>query len=261
MTSHSTSSTEPVGNPLAAFFTAVRFLTVIPISWRAARDELLFKHAISFFPLVGLLIGIGSYGLVFLSLQLVPASVTAVLLIIYLGGISGFLHMDGLADSADGMLSSRPREKALQIMRDSRTGAMGVIVIVLILLGKYSAFSSISDNSLMLSGALIIPVAGRLAILMSMALLPYAREEGGLGKLFYSSRTKVAALGWICIFFAVCTVFFHPLQALIFLGVVFGTVLIFGYFCKKKLAGATGDTLGAVCELTEMTVAMSLCVL
>ena len=71
-----------------------------------------------------------------------PHQVVAVLALIYLAFISGFLHLDGLADSADGLLSARPREDCLRIMKDSRTGAMGVVVVVCTLLAKYSALSA-----------------------------------------------------------------------------------------------------------------------
>lgn len=241
-----------------ALFTAVRFLTIIPVSWKADRDDSHFGTSIIFFPLVGLIIGCLGALLVLIANHFLPGAVVSFLLLLYLASISGFLHLDGVADSGDGLLSYRPAKKSLEIMKDSRVGAMGVIVIVFLMLGKYSALSSIPVAHL-ISAALVLPVGGRLAILVTMTIFPYGRSEGGLGGLFYSPMSRIGTLFGTLLLFVTALAVYGFLTALMLIGVVSGTVLLFGLFCMKRLGGVTGDTLGAVSELTEFCLAMVLC--
>lgn len=235
--------------------TAIRFLTIVPVSWRAEEDSCLFNKCLIFFPIIGALIGLVGYLGSNLALLFFPQPVVAVLAIIYLAFISGFLHLDGLADSADGLLSSRPREDCLSIMRDSRTGAMGVIAVVCVMLVKYSALSAM-DPQMLCMAIFFMPLAGRSAILFTMARLPYAREEGGLGRLFYSDSSRTAALAAF-LFLLILLVFLVPSHFFFAVIAILAINYIFGRWCRKRLNGATGDTLGAVCELTEMTTALA----
>jgi adenosylcobinamide-GDP ribazoletransferase len=240
---------------LAQLCTAIRFLTILPVSWRAADDLHQFKHCLIFFPIVGALIGAAGYLGTSILLLFFPQQVVAVLALIYLAFVSGFLHLDGLSDSADGLLSSRPREDCLLIMKDSRAGAMGVVVVVCVLLAKFGALSAMAPKTLCLA-IFIMPLAGRSAILFSMAWLPYARAEGGLGGLFYSDSSKTAAfLAFLSlvVFLAVLA----PSLLIVTLIAVLAMNFIFGRWCKNCLGGATGDTLGAVCELTEAITAVA----
>jgi adenosylcobinamide-GDP ribazoletransferase len=240
---------------LARFLTAARFLTIIPVSWRAEDDPRQFNKCLLFFPVIGMLIGAMGYWGAHVALLFFPQQVVAVFSLVYLAFISGCLHLDGLADSADGMLSARPREDCLRIMKDSRSGAMGVIVVVCVMLAKYSALSSISPEKLCLA-VFFMPLAGRCAILFSMSRLPYAREEGGLGQLFYSESSKSAALGALLLLLLLLAVL-TPAQLAVTLVAVLLVNLLFNRWCRIQLGGATGDTLGAVCELTEMIVVIA----
>ena len=238
------------------FCTAMRFLTLIPISWRAEEDPQEFSKCLLFFAVVGMLIGgIGASGIFLLS-KIFPQPVVIAVGLAYLAFISGCLHLDGLSDSADGLLSSRPKEDCLKIMKDSRAGAMGIVVVVLVLLTKYAALSAMPKETL-LPAFFLMPLAGRCAIVLTMASLPYARKEGGLGLLFYSDDSKKsAAIAFLFLFSFV--VFLALGQLLPILVGVLSVNFLFNRWCKAKLGGATGDTLGAVCELTEMIVAVSL---
>ncbi len=240
---------------LARFFTAVRFLTIVPVSWRAEDDPRQFNKCLPFFPVVGALIGAVGYIGAHVALFFFPQQVVAVFALIYLAFISGFLHLDGLSDSADGLLSSRPREDCLAIMKDSRAGAMGVIAVVCVMLAKYSALSSMDPQKLCLA-IFFMPLAGRSAILFSMARLPYARPEGGLGNLFYSDSSKIAALAAF-LSLLILLALFAPAQLGVMLIAILAVNLIFGRWCRTRLGGATGDTLGAVCELTEAITAIA----
>ncbi|MEN8200301.1 MAG: adenosylcobinamide-GDP ribazoletransferase [Thermodesulfobacteriota bacterium] len=237
--------------PLQSMLAALRFLTILPISWRSEGDERFFQASLLWFPLVGLVIGAGAALSVFLLQAVFPQAVVAIFAMALLAGLSGCLHLDGLADSGDGLLSSRSRERSLAIMRDSRSGAMGVIVLIFVLLGKYGALSSLPQASL-IPAVLLVPMGGRIAILISMAVLPYARSGGGLGELFYAKdRYLVAGLG-LC-FGAGVSAFLVSFQLALFMSLtILASVSLFSFYCFRKLGGATGDTLGAVCELTEL---------
>ena len=239
-----------------AFFTALRFLTIVPVRWGAARDAELFPASVRFFPAVGLVIGGLGMLIVLLLATVAPIAVAAFVALCYLSAISGFLHLDGLADSGDGLLSHRPREAILTIMKDSRSGAMGVAVLIMVVLGKFAALSSMTWPQLT-TAVLVMPLAGRCAIVLTMATLPYARLEGGLGSLFYSAKARQAALiGGILLSMVVFVIGWRTGLA------VWVAVLIvvgwFGSLCRAKIGGATGDTLGAVCELTELAVALAM---
>jgi len=241
---------------LMSFFTALRFLTIFPIPFYAERDGEFFQSSVKFFTTVGLLIGLFCF-FIALSLQdILPLPLLCCVLLIFLSVVSGFLHLDGLADTADGFFSSRPRQQILEIMHDSRTGAMGVIALILIILVKYASLISIGASNLPLA-VLLMPLAGRGAIIIAMYILPYARKNSGLGKLFYADKDFLTPLVSFAVFLSCSIITGIPLLLLTVITVVV-TTLLFSIWCKNKIGGATGDTLGAVCELTETTVAFVL---
>jgi len=241
-----------------SFLTAIRFLTIIPLSLHSDRDSECFIHSVRFFVFVGFLVGLIGFGVASGLRPFLPHQSNCCVVLLFLAAVSGFLHLDGLADTADGFFSSRTRDKILIIMHDSRTGAMGVVCIFFILLFKYSSLVSITPESLP-EAALLMPLAGRSAIVLSMYILPYARKEGGLGKLFYAERG--IAVPFFTILFILSSLVFIEIKLLlvVLLSVVIAT-LLFSTWCRKKIGGATGDTLGAVCEISEMATAFSMAV-
>lgn len=252
----SSSLPEALTSPLASFLAALRFLTIVPLAWRCELDGRFFTASLAWFPVIGLLIGLACAALVSGLMVFFPPPVVAVAAIVLLAGISGGLHLDGLADSSDGLLSARPRERILEIMRDSHTGAMGVIALVLVLLGKFAALSSLG-GPILIATLIVMPLAGRCAIVLTMACLPYARPGEGLGRLFYSPSTRWAAL-WAMVVLAAVLSWIGWHLALPVLVAVALTVLLFSLWCRSKIGGATGDTLGAACELTELMVAVAM---
>lgn len=239
---------------LARFCTALRFLTIVPVSWKAEDDGKYFNSCLSFFPVIGLLIGIVGAIAVFLLQIIFPPTVVAIISIVYLAFISGCLHLDGLSDSADGLFSARSRERSLEIMKDSRVGAMGVVVVVCVLLAKFAALSSMDGSTLCLA-VFFMPIVGRCSIIFTMAFQKYAREEGGIGALFYSDSSRGAAFV-AAAFLLLLLLFVAPSYLLFLVAGVMLTISLFAAFCSSKIGGATGDTLGAMCELTEMATAI-----
>ena len=162
--------------------------------------------------------------------------------------------MDGLADTADGFFSSRPRERILEIMKDSHIGAMGVIGIVCVFCLKVAALASI-PLPLRFPVLLLMPLAGRCALVMHLAALPYARAEGGICTVFVKHRLKqdsllaatfLALVGWAAA---------GPM-GLAAAGLTVAATLVLSLWCWRKIGGFTGDTLGAACELTELVPAL-----
>ena len=233
---------------MRAFFAAIRFLTVLPVPRSWAEGEGVLERSVPFFPLVGVIIGAAAAGLAAGLVHVLPPAPSAVVLVLALIAASGALHLDGLADTADGFLSSRPKQKVLEIMRDSASGAMGVLAISGILLMKVACFVSLPPEHWW-RFALIVPVAGRGAVVLSMSLLRYARPSG-LGTAFYEkthgfalliSMTVLAAVAWGCL----------RMPGLLAAGVSVITVLVFCGWCQRRIGGSTGDTLGAACEIAE----------
>ncbi len=238
---------------------AFRFLTILPLPGSFGDTDEDLAGSPLFFPVVGLVLGLIAGACAWVLWRLLPPPVAAVLLTIIFFSFSGALHLDGLADSADGLFSARGRERILVIMRDSRIGAMGVIALVMVLALKISSLSVLSRDEAV-RAALLIPISGRCAIVVMMALLPYVRPEGGLGTLFYSRNVKPAALGGLLLlFFAGFLVMGLP--GLIIAGAAMAAVAFFALFCRLKIGGATGDTLGASCELAEVFIVLALAAL
>ncbi len=248
-----TQGNEAVRKQLYSFFTALTFLTILPISFGGKEEKNHFTLALYYFPLIGLIIGIFLCLLCYPLSFFLPSPVISALAVAFLAGISGFLHFDGLSDSFDGLFSCRDKERSLEIMRDSRIGAMGLAGVLCVVLIKFSACISISPNQFY-QVFLITPLAGRVAVVVAMATQKYARPGGGLGRLFYSSECKKAAGLALVFLFIVVGIIHSLLLSLILLVSLILIVFGFGYFCKVRLGGATGDTFGATIELTEMAV-------
>jgi len=232
------------------FFAAIRFLTILPVPNGWSGDEKTLARSTFFFPLVGLAIGLIAAAFDSAAGQALPLLPASVLTILILIGLSGGLHMDGLADTADGFFSARPRAKMMEIMRDSRIGVMGVLAVMFVVLLKVTLLSVILTSSRWVL-ILLMPLAGRAAAVLLMTALPYARPEGGLATLFAGSRSWLHGLwAWGLMFFLSGWL----AQGLGLAAAILALVLtaLFILYNRSKIGGFTGDTLGAVCELAEM---------
>ena len=234
------------------FLAAVQFLTVIPVPYTC--DERDLGRSALLFPVIGLLIGAGMLVINIFFGAFFPPLVGNVLLVIAMVAVSGGLHMDGLADTADGFFSARPRDRVLEIMKDSRTGVMGVIAVASVLSLKMAALISVPPG-LRGSTLLLMPLAGRCALVIELAALPYARPEGGLGALFGADKSRWDPVFAVAVLAAVAG-WASGLSGLVTTGAVVAITLIFSWWCRQKIGGFTGDTLGAACELAELVPAL-----
>ena len=242
-----------------SFFTALSFLTTIPRPFRgeAGADEI--GRSLIWFPVVGLVIGLILAGLNWLLGLFLPAAVVYGLLLVALVIITGGLHLDGFADTCDGIAGHKTVEERLRIMRDSRVGAFGVIGVFLLLLIKYVSLDSIPGN-LMTTALVLMPVVSRWAMVYAITAYPYARPSG-LGQAF-----KHGATGMRFIIATIITVvvtlgvtywanitYFYLATAAIMLCVWVVTFCLAAWL-KRKLGGLSGDSYGAVNEVAEVIV-------
>jgi adenosylcobinamide-GDP ribazoletransferase len=235
---------------------AIRFLTILPLpgSWGTAEADL--ARSVPWFPVIGLLLGGVAAAVAWALALAAPPMVVAAVTVIVLLSFSGCLHLDGLADTADGFLSARSRERILEIMKDSHVGAMGVIVILCVLLLKFASLASLPVKEPW-PAVWLMPLAGRCALVMHMALLPYARPEG-LGAVFYRCRPRWAAV-WAAAVLAAAAYGLLGLDGALKVWVAcIAVTLAFSAYVFGKIGGATGDTLGAVCEIVEVVPALTL---
>lgn len=228
---------------------AIRFLTILPLPAGRQTTETDLARSIPFFSVVGLLLGIIAAGAGSVLQRFTPQPVAAVLLLLLLLAFSGGLHLDGLADTADGIFSARSREDMLAIMRDHHIGALGAAAVVCLLLLKFAALSSLPRADFW-RAALLMPLAGRCALVFHLAWLPYARPQG-LGSAFFKAKSGWAATGAAGLLALTGTLLLGKTGSLLAVLCLALAGLLAAWFFRK-LGGATGDTLGAACELLEL---------
>ena len=235
--------------------TALRLLIIVPLPGPREWEP---RHATKWFTAVGLLIGGAGAVLALLLTALLPASVAAVVIVGYLTIVSGCLHLDGLADTADGLVGGRDREEALEIMRDSRIGSMGVAAVFCALALKTSALFALGSEGLW-KGALALPLAGRVCMVLAAWFLPYAREGGGLGADFCQSGGRWQTLVPV-VLLAVVLPLVAGYRGMTAAAGSVGATIGFIALQDRYIGGATGDTLGATCEVAEAFAAIGLSV-
>lgn len=236
--------------PCRRFFAAVTFLTIIPVpGYSPTEDEI--AHTKPYFPLIGLLVGVVVYGMMQTLIEFMPPAVVAVLVVILLGAASKGLHLDGLADTADGFLSSRPRERILEIMHDSRIGSMGVLALMAVLGLKTAGFFSIAAAEIPRI-ALLTAIVGRCGLTLYIFTSNYAREKG-LGEIVFRYKSPFCFI-WTLLFMFGSGYWLLAIQGLAIATAAVIFVILWTFYTCKKINGATGDTLGACEEICEMLV-------
>ena len=232
---------------------ALQFLTVCPLVSRVSCDERDIGRSTPWFPLVGLLIGVVVAVLDFFLRAVFPLPVASVIDVIALLAASGGLHADGLADTADGFFSSRPRAQILEIMRDSRIGAMGVVALICVFALKVSALSAVPPW-MRASTLILMPFVGRGTMLIQLEMNDYART-GGLCSLFVQNLRRSDVIMTLGVLVAVGILDAGTVGLCAVLASAAG-IAIFSLWCRKMIGGFTGVTLGAGCELAEVIPAL-----
>ncbi|MCZ8516388.1 adenosylcobinamide-GDP ribazoletransferase [Paenibacillus filicis] len=257
-----------IGEWTAAALAAFQFLTRLPVPVRLNYTDALFRRSVVFYPLAGLVLGLLLALAGWLLRMGLPTLPAAALLLTLWVGLTGALHLDGWMDTADGVLSHRSRERMLEIMKDSRVGAMGVMACVLLLLLKWSLLSELlqGDGHLGPSALpmILIPLWSRWYMVIAIACWPYARAEGsgGLGGYFRGvGRKHLAAVTALALLLSTAVLAVIG-QGWMMLGMLAGGALVTGaagsLYLSRKLGGLTGDTYGALNELIETVLLLAL---
>lgn len=234
---------------LKRFVLIIQFMTTIPLPIRIEANDEDFGKGLVFAPLVGLLIG-GILSGSFLCLSIIfPVYISSVLVMIIYILLTGGLHLDGLGDTFDGLFSHRSKERMLEIMRDSRVGTNAVLAIVCLLLLNTSLISELNPSGRYII-LVLMPAAGRIGSLIGAGISRYARSGPGLGKSFIDCcgirEVIPGALLYAVVF--ICIAGFQGFKTVLF--PIVTAILLIKLF-SSKIGGATGDVLGAVCEINQ----------
>ena len=242
---------------------AVRFLSILPLpdppQHIETESETTFPARVvlgsGYFSLVGLLLGLLLSILTLLLDPVLPHLAVAALLVVALVLLTGGLHLDGLMDSCDGLFGGRTPERRLEIMRDSRVGSFGVLGGVCALLLKFAFFTSLERHALLVALLVVLPSA-RWAMLLALSIFPPARSSG-LGVTFQQTVTlqRLSLGGSIALFVALVTA--HLAGALVW-GTATLTAIALGSWITRRIGGLTGDTCGAIAEITEVVMLLLL---
>jgi adenosylcobinamide-GDP ribazoletransferase len=232
------------------FLNALRFLSIIPVPWD---DEVGIEDlgkASAWFPLVGAVLGgllLFVHGITGLIFQ--PAVCNAIVVVMWIVLTRGF-HLDGLADTFDGLGGGATREARLAIMKDSRLGTFGVLAVICMLLLKFVVLDGLKWQ--FFSKTLILaPILGRWVMLIGIRFFPSARP-GGLGDIFCRNCTnRELVIGTASAI--VLAVLLSGLYGLFFMAVAGCAAYLAARLLFRALGGLTGDSYGTLCEIGEVT--------
>lgn len=239
---------------MTALLIALQFLTRIPVSLADKPTPEQIGRSLLCYPLVGLLIGGSLFALQQL-LDSAPPMLQAALLLAAWVGLSGGLHLDGLADSADAWAGGfGDRERTLAIMQDPRSGPIAVVVLVLLLLLKFVALAALLEAGAGLA-LLLVPWLARALLPLLLLTTPYVRV-GGLGQALAEHLPR-RQLPWVLVAHAAALLLFGWAGVL----AVLVAAVLFVWLRRlmlQRLGGTTGDTAGALLELAECGVLVAL---
>jgi adenosylcobinamide-GDP ribazoletransferase len=205
-----------------------------------------------YYPLVGLFIGIALWILSLVLNTLFPLPVANVLLLGALAVMTGGLHLDGLADTLDGLSGGYNREETLNIFRDPHVGTMAVVGVVLILMLQYASLNTLPDDA-MLPTLVLMSTLSRFSMVQLARFSPYARPGGGLGEPFVRGIRREHFAIALLLTLGIALLFSGMRGLMIWLLVSLATYGYLTYF-RKRLNGITGDVLGASNEINQTLV-------
>ncbi|MDN3509691.1 MAG: adenosylcobinamide-GDP ribazoletransferase [Candidatus Jettenia sp.] len=263
------------------FLWALKFLTIIPIDREDRIKPKSMGSVVSWFPTVGLCIGIFLSTTCLLFYLFFPPRIADALIIVVYIAITGAFHLDGFADTCDGIWGGRNKEKRLEIMKDSRIGSFGAVGLICLLGLKYISLVSIAETYAIrnspfdvctryvscsiptvlmntCAALMVMPVVGRWAQVCAAGLSSYARSESGTGSFILNTTTARHVI-YTSFLPLLLLWFFYNLNGVMILAIIIAFTLIWVWYIKKKIGGMTGDTLGATHEIIELVFLLSVC--
>ena len=233
-----------------AFILAWQFLTILPLTKKGEKgDPRNFGRSMAYFPAIGLILGLILWGTAQVFTGFFPEAVADGLVISLLVILTGAFHLDGLADTLDGLAFGRSPESRLQIMKEHPIGSFGVVGLIVALGLKFTAYHSLPADWAGTAFILAL-MLGRGSMVQVLYRSPYARPEGGLGKIFKEHLGKRELIISTATSLAFSLFFFRVWGFFLWLATVIFSGWLEIYF-KKKIGGVTGDILGTANELNE----------
>lgn len=240
---------------MKSLLVALQFLTIIPLQPSARLEERDIAHSTDFFPLVGMMIAGFLILINLITSRYLSPFVTSALILIGWVGITGALHLDGFADTVDGLSGGKNKEEILSIMEDSSIGAKGAVFLILLLLLKFTLLVELATNYRNYA-LFFAPVAGRWSMVVGIYLSSYARKKG-LAKAFFSHKTGRGILWATLTTFCLGLILFR-IEFFYVIGIVLVANLFLIIYLKRRIGGLTGDNLGALNEIIEVVTLFSL---
>jgi len=234
-----------VKNNFNGFLLMISFFTRIPIGNKIEYTEEKYLSGLKWFPFIGLVIG--AFLVPVTLINSFDQSVKGILLILMYLIITGGIHLDGLADSSDGLFSNRKKERVLEIMKDSHIGTFGVIALILYFL----IFSNLAGH-LNWKWLLLMPYIGKTFGVISASISNYARKDEGMGFLFISKLNLKHAVVHLILMVSIVMMLLS-ISGIIALTISFLIMLLLLRVFKSVIEGQTGDTIGMVIEVTQIT--------
>jgi adenosylcobinamide-GDP ribazoletransferase len=235
-----------------AFWAALQFLTIFPTPLRHKVTATTTGKSLTYFPLVGLILGAILLGLNYGLILILPSPIVNALLIIALAILTGAHHLDGFIDTCDGVIAGNSKKERLAIMSDNKVGAFGIVGAILLLLLKYASLSAAP----ILPALLLMPTLSRWTMVSIIFTFPYAKRYG-MGLAFKQGanwqRLTITTVISLIVAVALLKLWGLVLMAALWL-IAFG---IASYF-RSRLGGLTGDNYGAINEITEVLVLLLL---
>jgi cobalamin 5'-phosphate synthase/cobalamin synthase len=235
---------------MKSFLAAIAFITRIPISIDFSTDDI--GKSARWFPLVGALLGGVSLALSGLLLPVFPAIIVAVLILIADTLLTGALHIDGLADTADGFGGGRTVEDMLRIMRDHALGSYGATTLILLFALKIAAISTLISHHTYSPFLVLAPALGRWGIVLLSHWQPYARASEAVSR--HIGRREVI---WASVLTACIVAGTLNWRGAVCWALTLITVIAWGRYCQRNIGGVTGDCLGACEQIGECVVLLA----
>ena len=239
------------------FWIALQFLTVFPIQLKQMPSKQQNGQSLLFYPVIGLGIGLVLYTIA-LGLSALPSMLLSSLILVIWIWLTGGLHLDGLADTADAWVGGfGDKERTLKIMKDPACGPIGVLSLIIVCILKYSAIYVLLEKQYV-QALILFPMLGRLVPLFLFLTTDYVREKG-LGSSIANYIPKMISIIVACLSLSLFTYF-----SWLGLGCIMISILILLYLRQqfiRRIDGITGDTVGASIELVEMVAILSFVVL
>ena len=240
---------------------AIQFLTIFPLRIRKM-DEKDLAGSMAFYPLVGVFLGTILTGMAGFFHLFLPPILMVLFLLLFWTIFTGGLHLDGVADTLDGFIGGKNREATLSIMRDSAIGTMGTLGIFFVLALKGAALFSFEDRGGVtppLLGLILIFVlaTGRYLMVLGAFVSRYPHAEGA-GKS-YIGKIPLPVFLTASLLMLLVAVVTLQLKGLFLLLTALGWSALWILYCRRRIGGMTGDTLGALAEVSEAVLLVLIC--